>query len=170
MEPVERNLSAIKMLMTISAITGWTLPNPGPMLDTLLEQFEKKLSESYANINSEEFEYAFRNKGLDIKDWGKALNLALIDEVIKPYLHDRADISLQEEKLHGQLSKEEIEKEPSQMPDDEWEEWLNDIAKYEINKIPRDSYEYLVRKEKISISPKDKHDYMARAPGFIIFS
>lgn len=163
MEPVERNLSAIKMLMTISVITGWTIPNPGPMLDTLAEQFEKKLNESYANINIEEFEYAFRNKGLDIKDWGKALNLSLIDEVIKPYLHDRADISLQEEKLHGQLSKEDIEKTPSLMKDEEWEEWLNDIAKYEVNKIPCDSYDYLVRKEKISLAPAEKHDYMRRA-------
>lgn len=163
MDDTERNLSCIKALMTISVITGWTIPNPGPMLDILAEQFEKKMAEAYENMNLEEVEYAFRNKGLDIKDWGKALNLSLIDEVLKPYLHNRADLSMQEEKMKNQLTKEEIEKTPSQMDDKEWEEWLEDISKYEINKIPCDSYEYLVRKEKISLSPKDKHDYMGRA-------
>lgn len=163
MEPDERQMSCTKTLMTISVITGWTIPNPGPMLDILAEQFEKKMTEAYENINMDEVEYAFRNKGLDIKDWGKALNLSLIDEVLKPYLHNRSDLSMQEEKMKNQLTKEELEKTPSQMDDKEWEEWLEDISKYEINKIPCDSYEYLVRKEKISLSPKDKHDYMGRA-------
>ena len=63
-------------------------------------------------------------------------------------------LSMQEEKMKSQLTKEELEKTSSQMDDKEWEEWLEDISKYEINKIPCDSYEYLVRKEKISISPK----------------
>lgn len=163
MDATERQLNCTKALMIISVITGWTIPNPGPMLDILADQFEKKMSEAYENINLEEVEYAFRNKGLDIKDWGKALNLSLIDEVLKPYLHNRSDLSMQEEKMKSQLTKQELEKTPSQMDDKEWEEWLEDISKYEINKIPCDSYEYLVRKEKISISPKDKHDYMGRA-------
>ncbi len=39
----------------------------------LVEQFELKLTESYANTNVSEFEYAFRNKTGDVKDWGKAI-------------------------------------------------------------------------------------------------
>jgi trans-2-enoyl-CoA reductase len=167
MEPDERQMSCTKILMTISVITGWTIPKPGPMLDILSEQFEKKMTEAYENINMDEVEYAFRNKGLDIKDWGKALNLSLIDEVLKPYLHNRADLSMQEEQIKNQIPKEELEKTPSLMSDEDWEEWLEDISKYEVNKIPCDSYEYLVRKEKISLSPKDKHDYMARAIEYI---
>ena len=68
MDATERQLNCTKALMIISVITGWTIPNPGPMLDILADQFEKKMSEAYENINLEEVEYAFRNKGLDIKD------------------------------------------------------------------------------------------------------
>lgn len=161
----ERDLYATKALLSISVITGWTIPNPGPMLDVLVEQFMKKMLESYANINIEEVEYAFRNKGLDIKDWGKALNLSMIDEVLKPYLHDRADLSMQEEKIstHLMIKSEDESREKKQMSDAEWEEWLTDIANYEVNKIPCDSYEYLARTGKIVLTAKQKHKYMERA-------
>lgn len=169
----ERDMAATKALMSISVITGWTIPNPGLMLDVLIDQFKKKMIESYQNLNMEEIEYAFRNKGLDTKDWGKALNLALLDEVLKPYLHNRADLSLQEEKISSQLQlppdryKSEdgtiYEKKPEPMSDEDWEEWLPSIAEYKLMEIPCDAYNYLVRKKLIDLSADQKHEYMAKA-------
>lgn len=163
MSEEERDLAANKALVLISMITGWTVPSKPDLTEMLVLQLAKKMLESYADVNIEEFEYAFRNKGLDIKDWGKALNLALIDEVMKPYLHNRADLSLQEEKISTQLPKSDIEKEPEPMSDKEWEEWLVDIAGYRLNMIPCDSYEYLVRKGEIVLSKDQKNQLMERA-------
>jgi hypothetical protein len=167
MDEVERDLMANKAILVISLITGWTVPARLDFMDVLIEQFSKKMLESYSNLNIEEVEYAFRNKGLDIKDWGKALNLALIDEVLQPYLHNRADLSLQEEKISSQLPIENNEKQTEPMSDQEWDEWLQDIAKYKLNMIPCDSYEYLVRKEKVNLTKEEKTTYMDRAVNHI---
>ena len=54
------------------------------------------------------------------------------------------------------------------MSDEDWEDWLLDIANYPVNKIPCDSYEYLVRTKKIVLSGKQKHDYMERAIAHLV--
>lgn len=155
----ERWFSAQTIILKIHAITGWTIPI-SEMMNILVDQFQQKLLETYANVTTKEIEYAFRNKGLDIKDWGKAMNLALIDEVMLPYLHNRYDLGLQEQKLSSQVSMVEEKKELS---DKEWQEWLEDIAKYELNKIPCDSYNYLERTQKLVLTKDEKHEYMQRA-------
>lgn len=50
-------------------------------------------------LNVEEIEYAFRSSGTVVKDWGKSMNLALIDEVLIPYLNQRFELSTTEERL-----------------------------------------------------------------------
>lgn len=169
MDDDTRGLSATKCLLTIAAITGWTIPASSQMMEILAEQFSKKLQESYVNLNLEEVEYAFRNKGLDVKDWGKALNLEMIDLVLVPYLENRADLSMQEEKISTQLQIEEEQKKlvSAPMSDQEWEEWLLDISKYQLNKIPCDSFDYLVRTKKIILNPNQKHALMDRAIMFL---
>lgn len=79
-------------LIKIHVITGWTIPD-NKLMDILLDQFIKKIKECYSDTNPEEFEYAFRNYGTTVKDWGKSMNLALIDEVMLPYLTDRKHLS-----------------------------------------------------------------------------
>lgn len=159
----ERWLVAKVLLLKIHAITGWTLP-VSEMMNIFIDQMQKKMQESYRNVTAEEVEYAFRNRGLDIKDWGKELNLTMVDEVMFPHLNTRSELSKFEEQQKNKPP--EIE-EKKQLSDEEWKEWLEDISKYEVNKIPCASYEYLVRKEKIILSPKEKHDYMERAIGHI---
>jgi len=92
MNAAELALSAKKILLTIHVITGWTIPAT-ELMNVLINQFEKKMLESYPNVNQEEIEYAFRNSGTTVKDWGKAMNLALIDEVLIPYLDERKRLS-----------------------------------------------------------------------------
>jgi hypothetical protein len=103
---------AIKLLLKIHVITGWAIPEK-EFLDILLDQFVKKCMESYARINPDEIEYAFRNKPEHIKDWGKTMSLSLMDEVILPYIAKRFDISVQYENLkliEVKISDEEKEK------------------------------------------------------------
>ncbi|MDF2381346.1 hypothetical protein JMG10_07710 [Nostoc ellipsosporum NOK] len=85
------------LLLRVHVITGWVVPQDALML-ILVDQFSKKLSEDYASLNTEEIEYAFRKSGTTVKDWGKEMNLALLDEVLIPYLSRRRDISDMEEK------------------------------------------------------------------------
>lgn len=90
----EVNLWSKSLLLKIHVITGWTIP-ASDLLIILIDQFQKKLVENYSNINIEEIEFAFRNSGTTVKDWGKAMNLSLIDEVLIPYINQRVRLSIE---------------------------------------------------------------------------
>jgi hypothetical protein len=92
-EPV-LSVTAKTLLLKLHVITGWTLP-ADEMQEILKEQFTKKLVESYPMVNADEMLFAFRNN--HVKDWGKAMNLNLIDEVMSPYLERRLELSRMEE-------------------------------------------------------------------------
>ncbi len=92
MDDSEINLWAKSLLLKIHVITGWTIPE-NELLIILVDQFKKKLSESYHDMNPEEIEYAFRQYGTAVKDWGKAMNLSLMDQVLPQYLAERKRIS-----------------------------------------------------------------------------
>lgn len=88
------------LLVKIHVITGWTIPADTDILTVLIDQFCKKLMEDYSELNVDEVEYAFRSTGTTVKDWGKSMNLALIDEVLRPYVNNRFEISQKEEQKH----------------------------------------------------------------------
>jgi|GEM_PF-5507657 len=96
MDPQEIDLWGDALILKIYAITGWTVPE-STVLAILTDQFRKKMLESYALVNPDEVEYAFRNYGTTVQDWGKQMNLALIDQVMIPYLTRRAELSKVEE-------------------------------------------------------------------------
>lgn len=163
MSPEEIEMSAYQLLLKIHVIVGWTIPL-GEMMDVLVDQFQKKLTESYSNVNPEEIEYAFRNRGLDVKDWGKALNLTLIDEVMIPYLTTRRDLSAVEESL----SNKPAIAEKKDLTEEEWHEWLLDMKSYNLELLPIEVYEYLIRKDeegnaKLILTPKDKFEFIDKA-------
>lgn len=84
------------LLVKIHVITGWNFPSETEYREILRDQFRKKLLESYPNVNCDEVEFAFR-KNTSVKDWGKNMNIALIDEVLIPYLNERFEASKLEE-------------------------------------------------------------------------
>lgn len=90
--------NAKALLLKIHVITGWALPT-NEMLGILMDQFTKKIIESFDEINPDEVEYAFRNGGTVVEDWGKEMNLNLIDKILIPYLKNRFQISQIEEKI-----------------------------------------------------------------------
>jgi len=92
MTPPERLLNAKALLLKIHIITGWSIPE-NKLMDILVDQFTKSLEEKFENLNSSEIEYAFRSAGTTIEDWGKSMNLNLLDKVLLPYLNDRYKIS-----------------------------------------------------------------------------
>lgn len=84
------------LILKIYTITGWPIPED-ELKKILVDQLSKKIKESYPNVNETEVEYAFRSN-LTVKDWGKSMNLVLIDEVLSGYLERRADVSRMEER------------------------------------------------------------------------
>lgn len=98
MSDVEVRLKTNELLIKINVITGWSFPLDVETQRILKDQFYKKLKESYSDVNVEEIEYAFRNN-TSVKDWGKNINLFLIDEVMLPYLDSRYQASINEERL-----------------------------------------------------------------------
>ena len=92
------------LVVKISIITGWSVP-AGEVKNILVDQFCKKIIESYSNTNVNEVEYAFRNRPIEIKDWGKDFNLTLFDEVMSAYLLKRFELSKFEEQKKETLQK-----------------------------------------------------------------
>ena len=85
-------------LLKIFVITGWEMPS-GDLKTILMDQLSKHLKESYLMLNLNEIEFAFRNYGSAVKDWGKCMNLSLFDEVMAIYLEKRYEASRIEEIL-----------------------------------------------------------------------
>jgi hypothetical protein len=107
MNHVETGTWAKALLLKIHVITGWVIPG-NELLNILVDQFEKKLKEDYGHFNVEEIEYAFRKHGTAVKDWGKQMNLSLIDEVLIPYLHIRHEASENERKRNFRAPEQRI--------------------------------------------------------------
>lgn len=128
MDPSGLVMTAGKLILKIHVITGWEVPT-GELMDVLLDQFIKKIIESFPNLNADELEYAFRNKPYRVQEWGKAMNVSIIDEVVSAYLEKRIIVSSLEER-----SKNNIEHKPSKEQlvkiDEEFDQFLlTDLGK-----------------------------------------
>lgn len=97
------------LLLKIHVITGWIIPSSDELYMILKDQFQKKIVENYSELNPDEIEYAFRSRGTTVEDWGKDLNLNLIDKILIPYLHDRYLLSATEEKMHDQRTRKDFD-------------------------------------------------------------
>lgn len=109
MDGAELSKWAKALLAKIHVITGWVIPSNEGLYHILLDQFKKTLEEKYSELNPDEIEFAFRNNGTGVEDWGKELNLNLIDKVLVAYLHDRYRLSATEEKIKDQETRGEYD-------------------------------------------------------------
>lgn len=161
MDESERWFAAQTLLLKIHAIKGWTIP-VSEMMDILVDQFQRKLEEGYKSVTMAEMEYAFRNS-TDVKDWGKALNLSLIDEVMQPYLENRFDLSQQEEKLKKPIMIEDIK--PLTKEDKaEWMmEWKEKVDTINFELIPLQFYDFMEEDNLLRVTGKQKWVYLERA-------
>jgi hypothetical protein len=94
------------LIFKIHIITGWEVPASTAFLNTLQDQLRKKLLEEHRDMNPDEIEYAFRNFGSRVNNWGKAMNLALVDEVLNHYKVYRSEVSHLESLKRSQPVKE----------------------------------------------------------------
>ncbi|MDI3319976.1 hypothetical protein [Pinibacter soli] len=150
-------LSAQALLVKIGIITGWQLSDDDMYLTVITDQFTKKLAEEYGDMNTEEIEFAFRTYGTEVKDWGKQLNLSLIDEVMNKYRTKRRQVSEFEDSKTKPL---DLPAPP--LTDLDMEEWatmtkdafLKGIVSIEL--LPVDVYVYLEEKGEIKLSKSEK--------------
>jgi hypothetical protein len=159
MSEMDRFGHTLQLLTKLCVITGWLAPE-GDLQNILIDQLCKKLSESYANVNADEVEYAFRNN-TTVKDWGKTMNLAMIDEVLIRYMNQRYQLSQLEEQAKKPA---EIEYKPIPMTDEEllsatYEVWKL-VKKADV--IPESVYFYLVGEGKINLTTDQKKEIAAR--------
>ena len=80
-------------LFDISVITGWVIPDHEVYKEKLITQLVLKLKESYHDMNFSEISYAMRKYCSEVEDYGKSVNLALIDKVVKKYKAERMVVS-----------------------------------------------------------------------------
>jgi hypothetical protein len=168
MDPATLLLHTKALLIRISVITGWVNPE-GQLLNVLVDQFNKKLAESYQNVNPDEVEYAFRNYGTTVKDWGKTVNLSLIDEVMIAFLTARREVSAKEEqKTLPEPPAEPIEDLSDQAMTD-WMAYVQDrvkACKCTVEFVPLALYEWKDSKGEITHTPEEKKMYIERAVSY----
>lgn len=156
------SLHARGLLLKIHAITGWKIPEDEAMIFVLQDQFQKLLLEKYFKYNFDEVEYAFRTHGTSIKDWGKSLNLSLIDEAMAPYVSARLEVS----KIEEQSAMNNTEKKEEGVTD---EQLWNDLSlrvrndNLTIDFIPVHLYEWKDKEGKITVTRVEKNNYLIRA-------
>lgn len=148
------------LLLRIHVITGWTLPSD-EFLGILIDQFQKKLLESYPNVNTDEIEAAFRKNSSSVKDWGRSFNLGLLDQVIVPYLDERYELSKLEEKMQKEITHLPVPQITEQeIVDIAWDVW-NVTGR--LDYISESAYEVLVKNSLIVLSIEEKHQLMSAA-------
>lgn len=109
MDAAEVSKWAKALLLKIHVITGWVIPSNDALYNVLVDQFQKQLVEKYFELNPDEIEFAFRSEGTLIEDWGKDLNLNLIDKILLKYLNNRYKVSNAEEQLNHQKNRAEFD-------------------------------------------------------------
>lgn len=161
----EFRAAAYALLLRIHVITGWSIPE-GELQDILIDQFEKKLLESYPLVNPDEVEYAFRNN-TQVKDWGKAMNLSLIDEVMIPYLEKRKELSQVEEQKQPIMIEHKED-----MSDKAMNDWAEDLKKgvkerkTTVEFMPLMVYEYLIKTGELNPTKHEKNEYLVKAVAY----
>lgn len=95
------------------------MPDSAEFVNVIEDQLRKFLVDEYLDINIDEFEYAMRVCGTQIKDWGKSINLTLIREALDTYISQRVELS----KIEEQKRSKPIEEVPADPVDwsDTWE-------------------------------------------------
>lgn len=162
--PEDVELWADALLLKIHAITGWAIPEK-TMQTVFTDQFRKKIIESYPTCNPDEVEYAFRNYGTMVQDWGKQMNLSLIDQVMIPYLARRAELS----KVEEQKTPAELPASKEDLSDKAMADWLEHKRKdvqaggFSFAFLPIALYDWLSKKGKLNMSRVKKAEYVKKA-------
>lgn len=156
-------LHAMGLLIRLNAVTGWKIPDDGPILNTLVSEFSKFITESFSDMNPEEVAYAFRNYATGIKDWGKSMNLSLIEEPLQAYRNERRRLSELEERARMEPTEDEL---PVGECDwsDQWESIKEQCRNGQIEQaiILTPVYDWLVREGLLNLDEEEKKGLLAQ--------
>lgn len=86
------------LLAQICTITGWLMPENKFAQQALKKEFQCYCLEVADDMTPDEIRYAMRHYALGIKDWGKAVNLQMINEPLIEYRNARSEFSEMEGK------------------------------------------------------------------------
>lgn len=154
-------------LFRINAITGWKVDANQTYQNILEEEFEKYLIENHSDLNFQEIPYAVRNYGLEIKDWGKSMNVSLLNQPIALYRGRRIELSDLESRLKDQVK--ESNKAPQLPMETDWSRVWSDIlisaqeSNIEKKIIPVPVYDWLIQKAKLVLTASERTAYYERA-------
>lgn len=156
MKPEAIRAGMLKLVIKVSAITGWTLPagNAKKVFDEQLFEF---LVLKYPHMNFPEMEFAFLNEAGRVQDFGKQINLGSMAEVLDAYIEKRTAASKLEE---GQPL-------PALLPgpkftDADYMQWAHESADdlrsgaVTVQYLPVPLYEWLVANGKIQTDSETK--------------
>ena len=87
------------LLVRVKVVTGWSIPDLESERRILYSEFAIHLQEKWATLNHEEIMFAVRNYAGT--DWGKNVNLKLLDDAIEVYHRKRVVLSQIEEQKKG---------------------------------------------------------------------
>ncbi|MCW3466533.1 hypothetical protein [Chitinophaga nivalis] len=152
--PEELSVQCKAMVMKIAVITGWQIPDNPEYVTILMDQLRKKFADDYQDLNIDEFEYAMRTYGTHINDWGKGLNLALIDDAICEYLGKRQHLS----NLEAQKRANEINTAALPASETDWSDSWEKIKNNARNGVLRTTfistyvYDWLFRNNMITLT------------------
>lgn len=90
---IDYSITCKSILAQICATTGWDMPQNPFMSNAVVSAFEAYCKEYLSDMTGDEILYSFRRFGLNTKDWGKAINLQLINDPIQSYREVRREIS-----------------------------------------------------------------------------
>lgn len=123
-------------IFKICVITGWQMPESPHFQAALEAEYAKYCAEQLADMTPDEVGFAMRNYALNVKDWGKFVNLQLINEPIQAYRDARAEASKLEEQ------KRTVTPEIEGPKDTDWSDTWEKLIKGEISGIYADLIPY----------------------------
>jgi hypothetical protein len=147
MNGIDQSTHAAGLMIRIQAAMGWNLPDSDMTMTALTNEFRQYVIESCSDMTPEEVAYSIRTYGVGVKEWGKNLNLALIDQCVTEYRNERSRLSEVERmasQTQGVAEKESLGAGPVDWSD-KWIEVLESAKNGQINKviIPAVLYDWL---------------------------
>lgn len=162
----EENFQIISqtILLRICASTGWKMPQNEYMANALVKEFTLYLGENCKDMAVEEIMYSIRNYGLQVQDWGKDINLQLINQPLEDYRQARIELSRLEEQKAIPEPQPETMSEPADWSDT-WERLVNGEIKGQFyNLTPWSAiYDWLERAGKIKPKNAEKWNWLQEA-------
>lgn len=109
------------LIKRIKVIAGWNIPELKEDLEILYAELYQHFCENWPTVNAEEVAFAFRKYGSEVNNWGKDINLVLLDQIIGKYMAERREIGIIEER-------QSVQEDPSRLiePVIDWVKYAED--------------------------------------------